>query len=363
MKNISTEAQLLSHILRRGPVSRRELQTLTSLSWGSVSAATAELLRREIVTESKDSLSSPGRTPGLLSADPAHNRSLGIDVNLAGFTFVVCDLAGNILEKRFFSPSGTKKEEVLGLLFRETQNLIESFGAFFSVSISMQGIVDRRAGVSVRAPRLEDWERVPLVSLFSEQFGVPVRLYHDPDCLMSYHLRRTFSPGIRNAVVLRLDSGVGMSALINRRIYEGSGSAGEIGHTVVRPGGLPCSCGKSGCLEAYCSESGMAARAGVPVSEFREQIEKGAPEALRLLSECGTTLGIAASNLFLLLDPEILCLDGSMTGYYERLRPDFLAELPSSLRNRILVAPYRNEAAPIGAVLRTVEELAPSLLD
>ncbi len=107
----------------------------------------------------------------------------------------------------------------------------------------------------------------------------------------------------------------------------------------------------------------MAARANVPVSEFREQIEKGAPEALRLLSECGTMLGIAATNLFLLLDPEILCLDGSMTKYYERLRPDFLAEIPSALRNRILVAPYRNEAAPIGAVLRTVEELAPTLLD
>mgnify|MGYP000525494430 CR=1 FL=1 len=363
MKNISTEELLLSHILHQGPISRRELQTITTLSWGSVSSATAELLRREIICESKDAVSSPGRSPGLLMANPSRNLCLGIDVNLVGYTFVICDLAGNILEKRFLPIAGTKKDEVLSLLFKQTQDLIGRFGSLFSISISMQGTVDRVSGVSVRAPQLTEWDHVPLCALFAERFGVPVRLYHDPDCLMNYHVRRTFSPGIRNAVVLRLDSGVGMSLLINRSIYEGAGNAGEIGHTVVCPGGQPCTCGKAGCLEAYASESGMALRAGVSPAVFRERLEKEDPEALRLLSECGSMLGITAANLFLLLDPDILCLDGSMTRFYERFRPHFLAEIPPYLRERIFIAPCRNESAPIGAVLRTVDELAAVLLD
>ena len=363
MKNLSTEARLLSLILKSGSISRRELQKKTALSWGSVSEATSELLRREIVLETKENGSAPGRTPGLLCANPERNRCLGIDVNLAGFTFVVCDLGGNILEKQTFSPASISREEVLTLLFRVTRNLEKSFGSFFSIGISMQGAVDRKTGVSLHAPKFTDWENVPLRDLFSREFGVPVRLYHDPDCLMSYHLRRTFSPSVRNALVLRLDSGVGMSLLIEHRIYEGNGNAGEIGHTVVCPDGLPCTCGKSGCLEAYCSENGMAAQAGLSVEEFRARAQSEDSATKELLARCGTVLGRTAANLFLLFDPEILCLDGSMTVYFEKLRPNFFAQIPASFHKRVLVLPFRSEVAPVGAVLRTVDELYRTLLD
>ena len=76
-----------------------------------------------------------------------------------------------------------------------------------------------------------------------------------------------------------LESGIGGSVLIGGSPYHGTNQRScEFGHMCVVPGGLPCSCGKHGCLEAYCSSDRVSKGLGVSLTDFFDALEHNDPE-------------------------------------------------------------------------------------
>ena len=64
---------------------------------------------------------------------------------------------------------------------------------------------------------------------------------------------------MKNFIVLTLGTGVGSGIVINgQMVYGCDGMAGELGHVIMRRDGRQCGCGRRGCLEAYCSATGVA---------------------------------------------------------------------------------------------------------
>ena len=112
---------------------------------------------------------------------------------------------------------------------------------------------------------------VPLAQMFSDKLGgIPVAVTNDANAAAIGEMVYGVARGMKNFIVLTLGTGVGSGVVVNGQLVYGSdGFAGELGHvTMVRGAeGRSCGCGRTGCLEAYCSATGVARTA-------RELLEK-----------------------------------------------------------------------------------------
>ena len=103
---------------------------------------------------------------------------------------------------------------------------------------------------------------VPLADLFSKALGgIPVALTNDANAAALGEMTYGVARGMKNFIDITLGTGVGSGIVINgQMVYGSDGFAGELGHVIMVPGeeGRPCGCGRKGCLEAYCSATGVA---------------------------------------------------------------------------------------------------------
>lgn len=353
-------------IQNHSPISKRELEKLSRLSWGTISYLTNELLSQGFLSTAKSEELALGRTPNMLKINPDKNLCLGIDINIIGLSFVVCDLSGKIKDSSTVTLLSNKKEDILNLLFENTQKFIERYPSMLCISLSMQGQIDKKNGISLKVDYFEDWKNVDIKKMFEDRFNIKTCLYHDPDCLMTYHIKNNEQYiAAKNCILLKLDEGIGMSLRLQGKIYEGSGGiVSEIGHTVIVPKGLPCQCGKSGCLEAYCSLNGLTKQYNLKhntkltTNQFEELLDNSNQNALSLLKDTGYYLGISLSNLISILNPQIICIDGLMSKYAQY----FIGDIQSAINEgfgsvpKIFAAEFKREAPALGASLKTITE-------
>ena len=176
---------------------------------------------------------------------------------------------------------------------------------------------------------------VPLADMFSKGLGgIPVALTNDANAaaigVMTYGVAR----GLKNFIVITLGTGVGSGIVVNGQVIYGSdGFAGELGHVIVkREGGRSCGCGRHGCLETYCSATGVARSA----REFLEKTttpsvlrdlkpenitsldvslaaEKGDQLALDVYAFTGKMLGEACADFAAFSSPEAFIFFGGLT--------------------------------------------------
>ena len=119
---------------------------------------------------------------------------------------------------------------------------------------------------------------MPLAKLFSGQTRHPRGLTNDANAAAIGEMAYGVARGMKNFIVITLGTGVGSGIVVNGQLVYGcDGFAGELGHAIVKENGRPCGCGRKGCLETYCSATGVARTA-------REVLETSdAPSLLREL--------------------------------------------------------------------------------
>lgn len=350
-------------------ISRRELEEMTGLSWGSVSAICSALLRKGIITGEKE-FASTGRPPERLTVCTTKKLSLGIDINSVGLSFNVVNLAGVSVYSDFLTVESSYKDDVLALLEEKTRGILDRYADILSINLSMQGALDRAAGISLRSNFFKNWENVPLVEFFEKKFGIRTFLYHDPECLLTYHLNN--DPRLKNkdsGIVIRVDDGIGMAQLTNGNLYESGGTpACELGHTIVIPDGLACPCGKKGCLEAYSSLRGMhylfSNTANGSSEEFIRAALSHDEKAEGIARQACVYLGLAIANLFTLYNPEFIIVDGKaivkLPFFFEEIRKHVGSFYGGSFN--LLRAEYKMDAAAIGAAMLTIDKQLENIL-
>ena len=134
-----------------------------------------------------------------------------------------------------------------------------------AVGIGAPGTIDTDAGTVSRSPNLPGFQGddpVPLVAMVSEALGgVPVTIDNDVRVAILGEWKRGAGRGHRNLLGVWVGTGVGGGLVLDDELYDGTGAAGEIGHTIVKPGGRICSDGRHGHLEAYAGRVQMEAHA------------------------------------------------------------------------------------------------------
>ncbi len=187
---------------------------------------------------------------------------LGIDIGGTNTVFGIVDARGNVIAS---SSIKTQRHadfyQYLDELHAEATKLIEANDA-----------TDKIQGIGIGAPnanyytgRIENavnlpWPSINLSELVSEKFGIPVAITNDANAAALGEMTYGAARGMKDFIMITLGTGVGSGIVINgQMVYGANGFAGELGHVIVkRNNGRLCGCGRTGCLETYCSATGVA---------------------------------------------------------------------------------------------------------
>jgi glucokinase len=155
------------------------------------------------------------------------------------------------------------------------------------IGVAVPGPLDADAGLVVRPPNLRGWEAVPVRDWFADVFDCAVHLENDANAAALAEWRKGVGQGARDFVYLTMSTGVGGGVILDGRLHRGRiGSAGELGHVPLIPGGALCACGQRGCFEAYVGGKAWAAR-------MREE----APETSRVTELAGQRSAITTRHV------------------------------------------------------------------
>lgn len=190
---------------------------------------------------------------------------IGLDLGGTNSVFGIVDSRGEIKATTAIKTQGyTTVEDYVAASVEALHIIIDQVGGVSKIKAMGIGAPNANyyKGTIEYAPNLT-WAKgiVPLASLFSKALGgIPVAMTNDANAAAIGEMAYGAARGMKNFIVITLGTGVGSGIVVNGHLLYGhDGFAGELGHvTMVREGGRSCGCGRTGCLEAYCSATGVA---------------------------------------------------------------------------------------------------------
>jgi len=343
---------VLRTIYHTEALSRADIARATSLTRTTVSEIVADLLEAGLVQELGLGPSTVGKPPILVAFQPGARQLICVDLGGDDFEGALVNLRGEVLHRHSVPLHGAKGPMALEKVHQLIDELWSRVDApVLGIGIGTPGPVDTDRGVILRAVN-RDWVNLDLRELLASRFGVPIHIANDSHVAAlaeSAYGGHGRSPSL---VLIKVGEGIGSGLVLGGKLHAGQGfSAGEIGHLCVERGGLPCTCGNRGCLETVASAPALlrkareaaqrapaspfgraAARKGLSLEFLREACAEGEPQALALVGELGTHLGIVAASLAGVLNVHRIVLSGLPALFGEPL----LAAMGTELRQRIL---------------------------
>lgn len=261
---------------------------------------------------------------------------VGIDIGGTNTVFGIVDARGNVI-----ASSSIKTGK-----FADVNDYVADLKAALTSLLEAHDAVDKIAGIGVGAPNgnyfsgcIENppnlpWKgKIPFAHLLHEAFGVPVALTNDANAAAIGEMTYGVARGMKDFIMITLGTGVGSGIVVNGQlVYGHDGFAGELGHVIVKPSnGRMCGCGRSGCLEAYCSATGVARTArefleirtdasrlrDIPVEEITSKdvydaAVLGDKLAKEIFQYTGEIMGRAFANFVAFSSPEAIILFGGL---------------------------------------------------
>lgn len=200
---------------------------------------------------------------------------IGLDLGGTNSAFGIVDRDANIVERVTVPTTGHgTAEQYVKDCVAELMPVIERAGGISQIQGMGVGAPNANyyTGEIMQAPNLPWKGCVPLAKLFGEALGVHVVITNDANAAAMGEMAYGAAKGMKNFIEITLGTGVGSGIVVNgQMVYGCDGFAGELGHTIIVPGGRECGCGRKGCLEAYCSGPGVTRTALELMAERREK--------------------------------------------------------------------------------------------
>lgn len=260
---------------------------------------------------------------------------VGMDIGGTNTVFGVVDSRGNVLVS----------DSVKTQQYEKVEDYVEAVCAKLIPLVGRVGGVEKIKGMGVGAPNgnyyngtIEfapnlPWKGIiPLARMFEEKTGIPTALTNDANAAAIGEMTYGVARGMKDFIMITLGTGVGSGIVVNGQlVYGHDGFAGELGHVIVQRGGRLCGCGRKGCLETYCSATGVARTAreflvarsepsllrNIPAEEIvskdvYDAAVKGDKLAQDIFEYTGTILGEAFANFVAFSSPEAIILFGGL---------------------------------------------------
>lgn len=267
---------------------------------------------------------------------------IGLDMGGTNSVFGIVDQRGNIVAQTVIS---TKAYPVV-------HDYVKAGAEALQPLLDMIGGIENVRGMGIGAPNGNFYHGtieyaanlawggvVPIAELFSHALGgIPVRVTNDANAAAMGEMAYGAAKGMKNWIMITLGTGVGSGIVCDGKIVYGSdGFAGELGHVIVDRNGRQCGCGRKGCLETYCSATGVSrtareflekSSAPSPLRDLDPEkitsydvfcaAEKGDQIALDIFNFTGDMLGRACADFACFNSPEAFVFFGGLTkaGHY-----------------------------------------------
>lgn len=231
--------------------------------------------------------------------------------------------------------------------YPDINEYVDTIAARIKVMAEQVGGMDQIEGFGIGAPNgnyhrgtIElppnlPWKGItPLAKMFEDRLGVPTRLTNDANAAALGEMTYGAAKGMKDFIMITLGTGVGSGIIIDGKLLYGSTAfAGELGHVIVdrTPEARLCGCGRKGCLETYCSATGIARTAREMVQKTTTpsllrniEVEKitskdiydaavqGDELAISIFKYTGTILGQALADMIVFSSPEAIVLFGGL---------------------------------------------------
>ena len=208
-----------------------------------------------------------------------------------------------------------------------------------AIGIGSPGVINSESGTVVNWSNF-GWANVPLAELVAKEIGLPVYVTNDANAAALGEAYYGSGKKYADSVMITLGTGVGGGIVIGGKLIEGYRSAGaELGHTVIRKGGVQCTCGRRGCLECYASATALMRETKRAMQKNADSLmwklssrledvsgktafsaaQQGDRVAKRVVREYVASLGEGIVNVVNLLRPRVIILGGGVSNEGENL--------------------------------------------
>ena len=261
---------------------------------------------------------------------------IGIDMGGTNTAFGIVDARGNVIASDSIKTAKHSNiDDYIDELYNEITRIMDAVGA-----------EDKINGIGIGAPNanyytgvIEDgvnlpWPTpIPLADIVTKKFGIPCIITNDANAAAIGEMTYGAARGMKDFIMITLGTGVGSGIVTNgQMVYGHDGFAGELGHvTVKRNNGRTCGCGRTGCLEAYCSATGVArtAREFLDIRKDKSKLRELDPDSItskdvydaamagdklakEIFDYTGTILGEALADFTAFSSPEAFVIFGGL---------------------------------------------------
>jgi N-acetylglucosamine repressor len=342
--------QIVLNLIRENqPISRAELARRMNVRRAALTDIVRDLIAGGAVYDSGPAAAARGRRPRLLGVRTSGRLVVAVDLRPGRTSIALADFGGTIVSRASFeTPSSPEKlvDELttgVGRLLAERTGGIDGDSTCHGVGLVVPGMVDRRTGRVLYAPRL-GWRNADLREPLEKRLGLPVHIESAP---IACALARLWSftgetRAVNNFAYESVSDGVGVGIVVRGDVLRGEDhTAGEIGHVSLDPNGPECACGKRGCWEAFaCNAATIAryvgdggsvratkpasttARKRMPTITIEEIIRRAQHDevaAVNALVETGRQIGRGLAAVVSAFNPKRIYVGGEVTAAWNLL--------------------------------------------
>jgi predicted NBD/HSP70 family sugar kinase len=341
----ANRARVVRALRERGAQSRRALAEI-GLSRSTVKSVIEELLDDGTITEVSAAERGTGRPPTLVGLKGDLGVAVGIEIANGVVRAAVCDTAQRpLLHDAVPMDDHTPPEATLKTAKTLVEQMLDRLGLgkdrVIGVGVAMPGPIQRNTGVNGRATTLKPWVNVNPDRTASAVLRFPLLVGNDANFAALAETTWGVARGMRDVAYVYTASGIGVGFILGGALYVGAnGTAGELGHTTIDENGEVCQCGGRGCLNTLANADSITQKLRrshhdrLSIADVIKMAELGDVGCRRVIADAGRHIGLAAANMYNLLDPELIVLGGNLAPAGEIL----LAPLRESMARRAIHA-------------------------
>ncbi len=268
---------------------------------------------------------------------------LAVAVDLGGTKMSVALVRSDgriVSQRRCLTNSDEGAKAVLGRLLLIISDMLSRVKSTKSelagIAVACAGVIDMNKGIVTESPNLPGFSRIRLRDIIAHEFGVTCYVINDASAaaLGEYEFGAGARGRVENLIYLTVSTGIGGGMIIRGQLYLGSdGSAGEIGHMIIKADGPLCKCGRRGCLESLAAgwavardaveclkkgeESSILQLAGGKIEHVTAAVVSAAAKqgdilAQKVIRSAAGYLGIGLANIINVFNPQLVVIGGGL---------------------------------------------------
>lgn len=324
----NNQALILEYILNHGQTSRADLAKKLKISKPTISHNTELLIEQNILFEVGAGESKGGRKPTLLEFNGSHKIIVALDLNRNEPKIALSDLLGNLIDQKSIKATVQDGKPVLiqklttGIndLIHNHDFSIDSLGA---ISIAIPGVINEVTGEIFANPQFNLWRDLNLKKILTEIYHVPIMMKNDVSMAALGEKHYGAGKDYDDLIYVSVGLGVGAGLILHGDLFEGKRkAAGEIGYSRVFGLGIEKN------LEDEISTLALAKRIKndletadtllkseeeISIEKIKEALDQKDSYIESLVEHIGHALGIAVSNIAIILDLEQIIIGGVLS--------------------------------------------------